>query len=758
MSYSHKLFLILVFLTNVFYASHDKYRLTLRSNPATTITIGWNQISGQDATVYYGTSDKGTNYNAYPNAKAPDRSINYKGMNNRFVRLTGLRPNTAYYFVIRDNDSTSDRFWFKTATNDDSRLSFIAGGDSRNNRTPRRNANILVSKLKPNAVFFGGDMTDDDTSSQWRAWFDDWQLTTASDGRMFPIVATRGNHEDSNSTIYNLFDTPSSKVYYALTFGNNILRAYTLNTEISIFGDQTSWLQQDLVANQDVSWRMAQYHKPMRPHVFFKSEGNSQYTNWAQLFYDYKVRLVVECDAHVVKSTWPVRPSSQSGSDEGFIRDNNRGTVYIGEGCWGAPLRGNGDAKNWTRNSASFNQFKWIFVYKTKIEARTIKTDNAFEVGSVSNNNRFSIPSNLDVWRPSNGSVVEINNDNTIVNPGIKTLSIPITSGSDDVEEDKNGDLYVDSSDLELVYDQFNDFSYQKIGLRFATVGVPKGAIITNAFLQFTADESHSDPTNLKVSIENTSNARAFSDAANVSSRTKIAQNSIWNPNSWQKDDRSSAQRTSDVKALVQQVVNKPNWQSGNSMAFIIEGTGKSLTNTNAKRTAESYEGGVSKASVLQISYRTDNPSSNPCNGVAKWSSSINYEVGDRVVFQNILFELGETSWINLENCSSSSNQRKSNDNKVSPPIHRTFPIISIIPNPFSENIKIEGIATISTSTYKIAIHTINGKPVYKKVYEAKKGIDQMEIELATLSSGVYFLSVIDANGSAITTSKFIKR
>lgn len=403
---------ILLLSATLLFANTEKYRLTLRDNPATSIVIGWNQVSGSNPMVYYGTTDHGTNWSAYPNSQDVSRAVSHKGMNNRFARLTGLQPNTAYYFVIRDSQGTSERFWFKTAPDDPNvRLSFIAGGDSRNNRTPRQNANRLVAKLKPHAVFFGGDMTDWGFNSQWSNWFNDWQLTISSDGRMYPIVATRGNHEGSNNDIVNLFDVPSNNVYYAITFGGSLIRTYTLNTEISIGGNQTSWLASDLSSNNNVQWKMAQYHKPMRPHVSSKSEGNNQYNNWASLFYTNKVNLVVECDAHTVKTTWPVRPGSGSGSDEGFIRDDQNGTVYVGEGCWGAPLRSNNDSKNWTRNSGMFNQFKLIFVDQDKIEVRTIRVDNATDVGQVSNNNPFSLPSNLDVWNPDNGPVVTIENN-----------------------------------------------------------------------------------------------------------------------------------------------------------------------------------------------------------------------------------------------------------------------------------------------------------------------------------------------------------
>ena len=602
-----RLLILFVFLLGMqTQASNDKYRLSLRGNPATSIVIGWNQTSGNSPTVYYGTTDYGTTYSNYPSSKSPDRTVSYKGMNNTFARLTDLQPNTAYYFVIKDSQGTSERFWFKTAPADKSRLSFIAGGDSRNNRTPRQNANRLVAKLKPHAVLFGGDMTDSDSSSQWQTWFNDWQLTTASDGRMFPIVAARGNHEDSNNSIYNLFDVPSSSVYYAITFGDNLVRTYTLNTEISISGNQTSWLQNDLNANSGAIWKIAQYHKPMRPHVSYKSEGNSQYNNWAQLFYDKNVKLVIECDAHTVKTTWPVRPSTGSGSDEGFVRDDQNGTVYAGEGCWGAPLRSNDDNKNWTRNSARFNQFKWIFIDEEKIETRTIRVDNASQVGSVSNNNVFQIPSNLDIWTPSNGSVVTINKG-TIVDPDPDngSIEVAISTGNDDVEERQNGDLYTDSSDLELVYDAHSSGGYQVIGLRFRSLALPKNVTITSAYLQFTADESNSTNTELEISLHDNSNSPAFSNSNKVSNRSTFSNKVTWNPQSWSSGQNGNGQRSPNLKNMVQSLVNKNDWTSGNNASFIIRGKGVSLTNTSAKRVADSYEGGASKAPKLIVNYET---------------------------------------------------------------------------------------------------------------------------------------------------------
>lgn len=674
------------------FASTARYRLTLRSDPATSIVVGWDQTSGSNPVVYYGTVDYGTNWSAYPNSKTPSRVVSSKGMNNHFARLTGLQPNRAYYFVIRDSQGTSQRFWFKTAPSSSSqRLSFIAGGDSRNNRTPRINANKLVAKLRPHAVFFGGDMTSSDTNSQWITWFNDWQYTIGSDGRMIPIVAARGNHEGSNSSIYNLFDTPSSSVYYALTFGGGLIRTYTLNTETSITGSQTNWLNNDLVANNNVKWKMAQYHKPMRPHVSSKSEGNNQYNYWSQAFYNNNVKLVVESDAHTVKTTWPVRPSFGSGSDEGFIRDNSKGTVYVGEGCWGAPLRTNNDNKDWTRNSGRFNQFKWIFVDQNKIEVRTVKVDNANAVGTVNDNNIFATPSNLDLWNPSAGAVVTILPSTSDGGGGETTTTISkrVSSGNDDAEQATSGRMYRNSSDLELVYDTYQSAGNQRVGMRFRSLSIPRGATITNAYIQFTTDERSSGTTNLTIRGHDVNDSWSFSSSNyDISNRSLTSASVGWSPPSWNSVGQAgSGQRTPNIKSVVQEIVNRSGWSPGNDMTIIINGSGE--------RTAESYNGSSSRAPLLVIEY--SNGSSFARSGTQQTQEL------ESVVHSNTIDDL------------------------------------ALYPNPVDDELKIDMSLIPSESTTRVLIYSLTGRIVYD---ESVRPIGIKTINTKGFEIGIYMVNV----------------
>ena len=396
-------------LSTVAFGKADKFRVMWREDPATTMVIGWNQVSGSNPVLLLDVVNRADDWAAFAETIDPSTTNRGKGMNNHFVRLTNLYPNTVYYFAIRDSEGISRKLSFKTAPNDQNeRLSIIAGGDSRNNIEARREANILASRLRAHCILFGGDMTGDDTGAEWRQWLDDWQLTIARDGRITPIIVARGNHEQNNQSLIDIFDVKARDLYYALSMGDGLVRFYTLNSMIPSGGNQRAWLERDLKANNQSIWKFVQYHQTTRPHTAKKPDKNEQYENWSKLFYKYSVDVVVESDAHVVKSTWPIRPSNEPGNDEGFIRDNENGTVYIGEGCWGAPLRAANDDKAWTRASGSFNQFKWIFIDKKGIEIRTLKTDGSRRVASVDPANAFAMPNGLNVWDAPNGSVIRI--------------------------------------------------------------------------------------------------------------------------------------------------------------------------------------------------------------------------------------------------------------------------------------------------------------------------------------------------------------
>lgn len=407
--------------------STDKFRLIWYGDASSEITIAWDQRRGSDPVVYYGTEDEGQNWEDYPSSQKPTRKTSgYRGMNTCFARLTGLKPDQIYYFIIKDSESVGPRYWFRTAADKAQAFTFIAGGDSKSSGTSlqaTRLSNRMVAKLRPLFIIYNGDFcsgngTDDD---DWKQWLNDWEtLTTSADGRMYPIMPVHGNHENGDKTVLNkLFDVPyqgasEENIYYSLSVGGDFFHAIALDSEIEEGGDQRQWLENELKSHEHFTFKAAGYHKPFRPHTAGKSEQDYQMEQWAGLFYRYGLDISMDGDSHMSKITFPIRPDDGPGSFQEFIRDDKNGTMYIGEGSWGASPRDNNDDKPWTLRSGSFNQIKWLQVFPDSggtpahIDIRTVITASEDEdenlishveqVAALSEDNVFAVPANIDLF------------------------------------------------------------------------------------------------------------------------------------------------------------------------------------------------------------------------------------------------------------------------------------------------------------------------------------------------------------------------
>lgn len=409
-------------------AASDKYRIVWNDDPSSTITVIWNQLKGDGGKVYYGTKDFGREFEDYPLVQEPTRKLlHYYGMNTYYAEIKNLEADQNYYFVIKDEFGVSKRYYFKTVPDEPKPFTFVIGGDTKSNDEPLaagRASNILVSKLAPLFVIFNGDFNSGDGTypDRWQQWLSDWDtLTTTPQGRKIPIVPVHGNHENGNKTILNkIFNAPfqngdSSNIYYSLSFGGDFVNIMAINSEIERAGKQLEWIENNLKEHQNYSLKIAGYHKPFRPHTQKKMEQDYQYDLWAQMFYDYGLDLSLDGDSHMHKITYPLRPSNEEGSYQGFIHDDEKGTIFIGEGSWGAYPRANDDDKPWTVQSGSFNQIKWIHVKpesKTKLtlEIFTVisatydendkQTLYADAVENLDDNHPFRIPENIKLFNP----------------------------------------------------------------------------------------------------------------------------------------------------------------------------------------------------------------------------------------------------------------------------------------------------------------------------------------------------------------------
>ena len=135
----------------------------------------------------------------------------------------------------------------------------------------------------------------------------------------------------------------------------------------------------------------------------------------------------------------------------------------------------------------------------------------------------------------------------------------------------------------------------QIVGLRFAGLSIPKGATIQSAYIQFQCRVQTTGAASLLIEGQAADNPGTFTKTTNnISSRARTSADVTWVPAPWGTVGAQGAdQQTPGLTGVMQEIVNRTGWTAGNSMVFIVTGTGV--------RTAESFEGLF--APVLHVTF-----------------------------------------------------------------------------------------------------------------------------------------------------------
>ena len=180
----------------------------------------------------------------------------------------------------------------------------------------------------------------------------------------------------------------------------------------------------------------------------------------------------------------------------------------------------------------------------------------------------------------------------------ITTFEVRVNTSKDDSEESSGGSVTFTSSDLEFMQDGADVQAF--VGMRWTNVTVPQGATIVNAYVELTADEKGSEPADVLFYAEASDSALTFSNSAlDLSSRSTTTASAIWaSIPAW--NTVGETHQTSDLAAIIQEVVDRPLWLSGNALVILAT----TASANDGPRTAESYNGSSTKAPLLHIEYQ----------------------------------------------------------------------------------------------------------------------------------------------------------
>lgn len=166
------------------------------------------------------------------------------------------------------------------------------------------------------------------------------------------------------------------------------------------------------------------------------------------------------------------------------------------------------------------------------------------------------------------------------------TLSLQVGASSDDAREN--------SGTVGLTGTSINTSSIDKLlAFRWTGVTVPKGAPVTSAIISFYVTSTANDtPNGASVGVQDHDSAPTFTTASN-----DISTRSLTGTVTWSGSNIGAGWKTVDVTSLVQAVVNRSGWASGNALVVVVQGvSGTDLSITT-------WDGTPANAAKLDIEY-----------------------------------------------------------------------------------------------------------------------------------------------------------
>ena len=146
------------------------------------------------------------------------------------------------------------------------------------------------------------------------------------------------------------------------------------------------------------------------------------------------------------------------------------------------------------------------------------------------------------------------------------TVEVRINAGLNDIEQEPSGVIKTGSPTLELRSGSTH------IGLRFPGVSIPRGSMVTNAWIQFEAASSQSAAQVSRITAAGTDNAASFSTSSHyLSNLEKTPESMTWDMLAWIGGQSGPAQKTPSIASVIQEVISRPGWESGNAPAIVLE-------------------------------------------------------------------------------------------------------------------------------------------------------------------------------------------
>ena len=290
-------------------------------------------------------------------------------------------------------------------------------------------------------------------------------------------------------------------------------------------------------------------------------------------------------------------------------------------------------------------------------------------------------------------------------------LDVPIVV-TDTIEDEEGVMLAISTDDAEQENEEMDSLSDDDIdagwegdpedqniltaGLRFQDMQIPQGATIDSAYLLVFSHEGKDpeDVARITIVADASDNPPTFSLDSLMTDRAQTEASVLWEvAEEW---EIYQPYRTIDISPVVQEIVDRPGWEPGNAIAFLLKGENQGPSDVDNAREWEAFE----NIADPEDGGDGQNHPERIARFIVAWTLS------------------GATS----------------NDLPV------TYNQLRVYPNPSAGNFIVELPKAIATD---LTLYSLNGQRVAQ---QTALGTQEVRFETAQLTPGIYFLQVKQAD------------
>ncbi len=275
----------------------------IQSPDQTSAIIAWRRATSAVGSVKWGTA-AGSLTNTLTESSANQIHA---------ITISGLQPNTKYYYQALSDTFTSAVEYFYTAKPDSVRqLSFVVYGDCGFNSSQQNSISALMATRNVDFGLVVGDV-DQNVGNDYDTRFFQRYKDILKHLCHFTAI---GNHDviTNNTNYVNAFHLPhnnaaNSEQYYSFTWGNAKFITINGNDTYTVGSAQYNWLENELKCN-DQEWVFVYFHQPPWSNgwdasyyipftPFYQYQGNvDMRTSIVPLFEKYHVDAVLNGHTH----------------------------------------------------------------------------------------------------------------------------------------------------------------------------------------------------------------------------------------------------------------------------------------------------------------------------------------------------------------------------------------------------------------------------------------------------------------------------